>query len=122
MIQIIVYSAATGRVRRVIDPQVEVDVEAFQRSVNLSPGEVSVAYTKRGRDAQGNSLDTLPHWQALISAHTGLTPDKDRYCSVDPTVAVVAVHIADPLCGDTSPHPNCALVQHDSAAVGDSLS
>jgi hypothetical protein len=126
MIQIIVYSERTGRVRRVIDPQGEVaDAEAYRAAISLTPGEASIVRVKRGvyRLNRGEpvSLDTLPYWQAHISAHTGITPADDRYCSVDSSGVVVAVHIADPACGDTSPHDGCQLVQHATAHVGDKV-
>lgn len=112
MIQLIVYSAATGRVRRVIDPQVNVpNVIAFLAQAKAMTGEAVLVYTK-----QGNGQDTLPAWQAAVTAHTNLTPANDQYCIVDSTNKVIGVVLADPACADAV--PNCSLIQNNTAGPG----
>lgn len=102
MIQVIVYSVATGRVRRVVDPEVNVpNVLAFLNQVHIAPGEARLLYNKVGGGA-----DTLPAWQAAVNAHTGLSPDTaqaDWYVGVDANNAIQSWCIADPACGDSLP-------------------
>lgn len=96
MIQAIVYSIATGRVRRVVDPQANVpNVIAFLAQAKAGAGEAVLVYTK-----QGNGLDNLLSWQAAVTAHTGITPANDRYCVIDANSNIVSAIIADPACGD----------------------
>jgi len=108
-IQAIVYSAATGRVRRVIDPNAAVpNVITFLAQAKARPGEAVMAYTK-----QGGGADTLAAWQAAVTTLTGKTPTNDRYCVIDANNNIVGVVNADPLCGDAV--PNCTLVAHATA-------
>ena len=98
-IQAIVYSVATGRVRRVVDPQANVpNVIAFLAQAKANAGEAVLVYNK-----QGNGADTLPAWQAAVNAHTGLTPGNDRYVAVDALNNIVWAGLADPACGDGFP-------------------
>lgn len=95
-VQAIVYSAATGRVRRVIDPNAAVpNALAFIAQAKAGAGEAVLVYTK-----QGNGLDTLIAWQTAVTAHTGLTPSTDWYCAVDAQNVIVQALVGDPLCGD----------------------
>lgn len=104
-IQAIVYSIATGRVRRVIDPQASVpNVIAFLAQAGASAGEAVLVYNK-----QGNGADTLPAWQAAVNAHTGLTPAGDLYLVVDAAGLIIDAFIGDPLCGDA--RSGCTLLQ-----------
>lgn len=105
-IQAIVYSIATGRVRRVVDPQASVpNVIAFLAQAGASAGEAVLVYNK-----QGNGADTLPAWQAAVNAHTGLSvafpPNAmatDWYCGVDQNNNIQNWGIFDPACGDSLP-------------------
>lgn len=72
-IQIIVYSRATGRVRRVIDPG-DAPVADVETHANLHPGEAIVVYRKRGKGRKGRGKDTLRAWQAMASKVSGKTP------------------------------------------------
>ena len=109
-VQLITYSVATGRVRRVLDPQVNVpNVIAFLAQAKLSAGEAAMVYSKTG-------ADDLNAWQAAANAHTGLTPSGDRYCIIDAGNNIVGVVIADPACGDGI--PGCTLVAHAIAGPG----
>lgn len=134
MIQVIVYSVASGRVRRVLDPEVNVpNVIAFLNQVPIAAGEARLVYNKAGSGA-----DHLGAWQAAVSAHTGLIPSPlhqalaaqvqaavtaagktpttvpDRYCAIDGNNNIVAVHICDPACGDSV--AGCTLIAHPSAS------
>ena len=103
-IQAIVYSIATGRVRRVVDPQANVpNVIAFLAQAKASAGEAVLVYNK-----QGNGADTLPAWQAAVNAHTGLSvafpPNStatDWYCGIDGSNLIKWWGLADPACGDS---------------------
>jgi len=107
VIQAIIYSVATGRVRRVIDPQANVpNVIQFLARAGGLLGEAVLVYTKIGQD-------DLNAWQAAVNAHTGRIPANDRYCIIDQTNAIVGAVIADPSCGDG--YPNCILVAHPTA-------
>lgn len=102
MIQVIIYSLATGRVRRVIDPQVVVpNVVAFLAQAGAVAGEGTLAYTK-----VGNGQDTLNAWQAAVNAHTGKDPvaaQADWYVGVDGQNVIRDWIIADAACGDSLP-------------------
>lgn len=95
MIQVIVYSTATGRVRRVIDPQVNVpNVVAFLAQAGAVTGESTLVYNKVGG---GN--DNLLAWQAAVNTHTGLAPDtnkNDWLVGVDGTNAIKWWGVGDP--------------------------
>jgi hypothetical protein len=108
--QIIVYSTATGRVRRVVDPQkIVTNVIAFVAQAGAQAGESTLVYNNTGT---GN----LSAWQAAVNAKTLKTPTGDRYCIIDAGNNIVGVCFADPLCGDAV--PGCTLVQHDTAGPG----
>jgi hypothetical protein len=106
MIQAIVYSVATGRVRRVLDPEAAVpNVLTFLAECGAGTGEAAMAYTK-----QGNGLDTAVSWQAVVNAHTGLSvafpansSATDWYCGVDGSNVIKWWGLADPACGDSFP-------------------
>lgn len=109
-IQLIVYSVATGRVRRVLDPQKVVpNVVQFLAQANLRAGEAAMVYTKTG-------ANNISAWQAAVNAQTGKTPSGDRYCVIDAGNNIVGVVIADPTCGDG--YPSCTLVAHPTACPG----
>ena len=111
-IQIIVYSIATGRVRRVVDPQEDVpSAIAFLAQVRITTGEACIVYNK-----QGNGLDTLLAWQAAVTAVTGITPAADRYVVVDTSGNIIAAILADVACGDSL--SGYTLVQSDTMNIG----
>jgi hypothetical protein len=94
MIQAIIYSAATGRVRRVVDPR----SDALTVQDHIGRGEAHLIYTKLGA-----GQDTRDAWQAAVNAHTGLSPDVTRddwYVYVDAEGAIQSCGTGDPLCGD----------------------
>lgn len=109
-VQAIVYSKATGRVRRVVDPEADVpNVIAFLAQAKAGAGEAVLVYTKAG-----NGQDTLAAWQAAINVHTGLNPDTaqaDWYVEVDSQNNILTWHIADPACGDLPTIAGATLVQ-----------
>jgi hypothetical protein len=92
-IQAIIYSKATGRVRRVLDPQANVpNVIAFLAQAGAQTGEGVIVYTK-----QGGGADTLNAWQAAVNTVTGLSPSTgDWYCGVDGSNNILWWGIADP--------------------------
>lgn len=104
MVQVVIYSVATGRVRRVIDPQKSVpNVQAFLASAGAGPGEAALAYTK-----QGGGADTLSAWQAAVDNRPGnalgiVVSDTDWYCGVDASNAIKWWGVCDPLCHDAIP-------------------
>ena len=105
-IQAIVYSVATGRVRRVLDPKASVpNVLAFLAQAGAGTGEAVLVYTK-----QGSGADTAIAWQAAVNAHTGLSvafPANstaiDWYCGIDGSNLIKWWGLADPACGDSVP-------------------
>ena len=128
VLQAVVYSKATGRVRRVVDP-----APADPASACQSAGEAVLLMRKRlGRP------NTLLDWQVLASRAAGkrpvpihptvdahvtatarvvLTDAPDRYCVIDVHDNIVGVVIADPACGDAGEHfgVGCTLVPHATA-------
>lgn len=109
-VQLIVYSVATGRVRRVVDPQAAVpNVIQFLAQAKLGPGEAAMVYTKTG-------TDNVIAWQAAVNAKTGKTPTGDRYCVIDAGNNILGSLIADPACGDSV--PGCTLAAHATAGPG----
>lgn len=94
MIQIVVYSLATGRVRWAYDPEVNVpNALALLNQLQVKAGEGKIVYTKKG------SHDDMPAWQAAVNAHTGLAPDvnkTDWYCVVDGANVIQGAAICDP--------------------------
>lgn len=101
-IQAIVYSKATGRVRRVLDPQANVpNVLAFLAQAGAGAGEGVIVYTK-----QGGGEDTVLAWQAAVNAVTHLDPDAaqaDWLAIVDAQNVIQGALIGDLACGDQSP-------------------
>jgi len=97
VIQVIVYSIATGRVRRAVDPTVMVpNAISYMNQVAIVPGEGRLVYNK-----QGSGLDTLAAWQATVNAHTGLNPEgnqTDWCCGVDVLFNILRWGRMDPVC------------------------
>jgi hypothetical protein len=102
-VQIIVYSLATGRVRRVEDPQANVpNVVAYLAQVPIVSGEARIIYNK-----QGNGADTAIAWQLAVNAVTGKSltfpvdaTAPDWYCGIDQNGLIQWWGVADPACGD----------------------
>lgn len=115
-IQILVYSTATGRFRRALDPQAVVpNVLALLNQVTIVPGEARIVYTKKGGGA-----DDIFSWQAAVNAVTGkaVTPGVDAgdtYCVVDANGNIVHIAFLDPVCDG---YPNCTLVQSATMQLG----
>ena len=103
-IQVIVYSKATGRVRRVADPGVSVsNVLAFLNQVTIHAGEARLVYNKLGGGG-----DDANAWQAAVNKVTGKSVTfgidaGDTYADVDAGNNILSVHFADPACGDVGP-------------------
>lgn len=112
-LQAIVYSLTTGRIRRVIDPELDIDEATLLSHVTLANGEGAHVYTKIG---QGK--DHLLSWQLAVSAKTGLVPTEDtcRHAVIDKAGNVVGSVYADLNCGDAI--PDHRLVKHSSACPG----
>jgi hypothetical protein len=140
-VQAIVYSAATGRVRWVHDPERDVaDPQAYLASIAPRAGEAVTLITKRAASPQRNPTrgnNTLHDWQAVASiaskrrpvpmhpdvdahviasaASAGVVLEDvvDRYCVIDAAGNILrAIHV-DPACGDSV--QGCILVAHASA-------
>lgn len=110
-VQAIIYSTATGRVRRVVDPQGNVaNVLQFLASVGAQAGEKAILYTK-----QGNGQDMVMAWQAAATANSSLTPANDRFCVIDAGNNIIGVFVGDLSCNDGAAYPNCTFVAHPTA-------
>lgn len=109
-VQLITYSVATGRVRRVLDPQAAVpNVIQFLAQAVLAAGEAAMVYTKTG-------ANDLSAWQSAVNVRTGKTPSADRYCIIDAGSNIIGFLIADPACGDSI--VGCTLAAHALACPG----
>jgi hypothetical protein len=103
-VQLVIYSKATGRVRRTWDPNVAVpNVLLLIAQCGAQPGEGVVVYNKAG-----GGQDTLLTWQAAVNAVTGKSvvvgvDAGDTYAIVDSNNNIVNVVAADPACGDVVP-------------------
>jgi hypothetical protein len=105
----IVYSIATGRVRRIVTPSSNLPKHSGEAQLTVSTAQYQ-AFS--GPDAI----------QAFVNVSTGKTPSGDRYVSVDQSFNVLSAHIADPACGDVAPQAGrLPLVAHATANVGDLL-
>lgn len=101
----IVYSSKTGRIRSIVRPDKDADLngirvgtgEALLKTVNANYGE----------------LETL---QSFLNIQTGLVPLNDRYAIVDGLGNVVGAVVADPLCGDAI--VGFQLISHPLAVPG----
>lgn len=101
----IIYSIATGRVRRIIAPS---------SGHPLHAGEAILKAT----DSQYLAFTSPGAIQSFVNAATGKVPSGDRYVLVDNGSNVVNAVIADPLSGDTAP-AGLTLVAHATATRGD---
>ena len=98
---IVVYSLATGRIRRIVGSDIDDEV----KSAGIGTGEGFLHVSKKDAGDQ----DKL---QAMITALAGKTPTSDRYVIVQGS-AVLGAILADPACNDAM--PGCQLIQHDLA-------
>jgi len=98
---VVVYSAATGRVRRWLAS----DTDGEIAKVALSAGEAFIQVGKK------KGLD-LPQLQDAVDAITGKTPANDRYVVIKAGAIVNAI-IADPSCGDAI--QGSELIAHETA-------
>jgi hypothetical protein len=106
-VQLIIYSIATGRARRIVDPQINVpNVIQFLAQAALCAGEAAMIYAKTGSD-------NVSAWQTAVNVKTSKTPSGDRYCIIDAGNNIIGVVVADPACGDSV--PGCTLVAHATA-------
>lgn len=116
-VQVIVYSVATGRVRRVADPQIVVsNVVAHLNQVTITAGEARLVYSK-----STTGPNDIFAWQAAVNAHTGKTvsvgvDSGDTYCVVDAAGKIVHIGFMDPACGDG--YPGCTLAQSTTMQIG----
>jgi hypothetical protein len=109
MLQIVIYSAATGRVRRVIRPNPLPQDLANYMAKSIVAGEA--AYIDNQADSPAPPvLDPL---QDRTNAITGKVPAGDRYVLVNAGNQIVGVRTLDPACGDIV--PGARLIAHDTA-------
>lgn len=120
--QAVVYSQATGRVRRVIDPApavVEVGAgEAFLLITKRAPPRGTTLYDWQVlacRATKRRPVPLHPSVDAHVTATAGvaLTDVPDRYVVVDGTGKILRVAICDPACGDSV--EGCTLIAHPRA-------
>ena len=97
---IIVYSVATGRIRRFMSSNRSGELS----KVAIADGE---AFMKIAPQSGGFDLDSL---QGMVNVQTGKTPADDRYVVIDSVGNIVGAILADPLCGDSL--PGCSLIAH----------
>ena len=106
---LVIYSTATGRVRRIIKNSLG---ESFTNNQLLSNHPI------RAGESKLNVRDTLTMKQiedAVVTA-SGKIPSNDRYVVIDNNGDVVNIIIADPLTGDSI--QNHTLVAHNDAKIG----
>lgn len=114
-IQFIIYSKATGRVRRVfVESPPPADPIAYAASVRIADGEAIITYgltdqEKLLKGAEESAVD----WQGIVTAATGLAPTNDRYVAIDKAGNIIKSLLADPSCGDAI--EGCQLIQHNDA-------
>lgn len=103
---IVVYSIATGRVRRWYASNRDNEI----KGVDIADGE-AVLHVDAERGL------TLPILQDRVTQASGKRPQSDRYVLIDPDGKIVSSLVADPTCGDKAEHFGLgyALVQHDTA-------
>ena len=103
---LVIYSARTGRIRRIITDEVLSDV-ALRDKFPTGTGEgEEINVTNEG----------IAAIQAEITLRTGLTPQDDRYVLVTPSGDITGAIIADLDTGDSL--PGVTLVEHPTATVG----
>ena len=109
----VIYSAATGRVRRWMSDPDRKTQKDWDAAVTLGKGE-AVLYTPDSVDV--NAL------QDLVTKATGLVPANDRYAVVDGANVVGWIGNACDACGDfdllKTDSPTVALVASDTAVAG----
>jgi hypothetical protein len=119
VIQVIVYSVATGFPRRILETGKESMTQAEANALaNVQPGEAASIYPKNPPRADGKPANALPHWIDHITQLRGAPPSGYRHVELDAEGKVVSVHHADPACGDKPQNGGVKLVPHESAAVG----
>jgi hypothetical protein len=101
---IVVYSVATGRVRRIYLSNRDDEIKRDDSRTGEAFLHVDSTDAKVARD-----LDGL---QGLVNAQTGKVPAGDRYVVVQDGIVKGAI-IADPACGDSLPRSQ--LIQHETA-------
>lgn len=104
----VIYSRATGRVRRIINPSSPIAIHS---------GELRLVVST----IQYQSFKGLSDIQSFVTMATGKTPSDDRYVAIDASYNVLSVHIADPTCGDIALQSRASLAIHSSANVHDLL-
>jgi len=105
----IVYSAATGRLRSIVMPDTDAQLDTWL----LHAGEAMLILS----DAQFAPLSDVATVQAYITTQTGLTPSGDRAVTVDADGFVKRVDIVDEAAGDTA-FPGTSLIHHHRAVPG----
>lgn len=107
---LVIYSARTGRIRRIILDE------------NLTDAQLEIKFPAETGEAaelgMPDILENLEAWQAEITSRTGLIPINDRYVVVDPNndYQVESYYILDPDCGDSI--ENRLLVANANAEIG----
>lgn len=109
----VIYSAATGRLRRWMSDPERTTVEDWARALVLGKGE-AVLYAK-------DSLD-MHALQAEVTKRTGLVPVDDRFAVVEAGVVVGWIGNACEACGDfdsvKAERPAAEVLVSDKASVG----
>jgi len=105
----IVYSAATGRLRSIVMPDTDAQLDTWQ----MHPGEAMLILS----DAQFAPLSDIPAVQTYITTQTGLTPSDDRAVTVDADGFVKRVDIVDEAAGDVA-FQGTSLIHHHRAGPG----
>jgi hypothetical protein len=106
-LQAVIYSLATGRVRRWISTDAYPDAGAIMRIAGHVPGEGVLVVP---------GVADLHALQAAVNAVTGKVPGGDRHVMVDAHGNVTTVVHADPALDP--PHPGHTMHQHEHAGPG----
>lgn len=106
---IVIYSKATGRVRRIISNS------AGESQTNIELRVRHPDFTGERTLSAANNL-SLEEYQNLVTIKSGKIPANDRYVVVAGNGDVVNAIIADPKAGDSI--ENHSLVAHNTATIG----
>jgi len=103
---LVVYSARTGRIRRVITDAVKSDFNLLAQ-MPVAPGEAAELNMP-------DTFDSLADLQRLLNQRTGLVPSDDRYVCYDPDGVVIQEFIGDPDAGDVAPRRHVIRQDNDA--------
>jgi hypothetical protein len=106
-LQAVIYSTATGRVRRWLSTVDYPDAPTITAVAGALPGEAVLVVP---------GVADLLALQAAVTVACGITPSADRYVHVDALGNVVGACFADPAIDP--PLPGCTMYAHDKADPG----